>query len=79
MATRSTTVRAQLWRGLMRYWSALTAADGGIDAASRFYNTALPTASKTNASMAQKAMLVAVVVLGRFGIASVRSLTGEVD
>ena len=96
MAALSTTVRQQIWRGLMRYWSrlletvagvtksdlqsAVNAADDWADANAASYNTALPAAFRTNATASQKALLLAIVVLARYGGAvPIRALLGEVD
>lgn len=95
MAVLSTTVRQQLWRGLMRFWSqrleavsgltktdlqaAVNAADDWADANAASFNSALPTTFRNNATSAQKALLLAVVVLARYGAASIRAILGEVD
>ena len=79
----------------MRFWSArletiagITKSDlqAAVDAADDWantnaasYNTALPTAFKNNATAAQKALLLAVVVLARYDAPSIRSIVGEVD
>jgi hypothetical protein len=95
MAALSTTIRQQIWRGLMRYWStqlstltgmtktdiqaAVNAADDWADANAASYNTALPTAFKNNATAAQKALLLAMVVLARHDSNLLRSILGTVD
>lgn len=95
MAALSTNVRQQLWRGLMRFWSArlealagitktdlqaaVNAADDWADTNAASYNSALPATFRTNATASQKALLLAVVVLARYGAASIRALLGEVD
>jgi hypothetical protein len=95
MAVLSQAVRQQIWRGLMRYWSrqleaiggitksdlqaAVNAADDWADTNATAYNSALPTAFRTNATANQKAVLLAMVVLARFNPALVRSILGEVD
>lgn len=95
MATLSTTVRQQIWRGLMRFWSrqgkslagltkpdlqaAVNAADDWADQNAASFNTALPVAFRTNATAAQKALLLAVVVLARHNPAFLRNVIGEVD
>ena len=95
MAVLSDTIRAQVWRGLMRYWSAQIEVIGGITKAdlqaavnaaddwantnATSFNTALPTAFKTNATAGQKALLLAVVCLARFDVPTLRQLLGEVD
>lgn len=95
MAALSNAVRLQLWRGLMRFWSAtlatlagctkadlqaaVNAADNWADANAASYNSALPATFRTNATTAQKAVLLAVVVLARYDAASIRAILGEVD
>lgn len=95
MAALSNAVRLQLWRGLMRFWSnrletiagitktdlqaAVTAADDWADANAASYNSALPATFRTNATTAQKAVLLAVVVLARYDAASIRAILGGVD
>ena len=95
MAVLTTPDRQRLWRGLMRTWSAtlsaltgctkadlqaaVNAADDWIDANAASYNTALPAAFRTNATVAQKAFLLACVTLARGNIALLRSILGEVD
>lgn len=86
MAALSTTIRQQLWRGLMRFWSqrleavsGLTKTDlqAAVNAAS--FNSALPATFRNNATSAQKALLLAVVVLARYDATTVRAILGEVD
>jgi len=95
MAALSTTIRQQIWRGLMRYWStqletvagitksdlqaAVNAADDWADSNAASYNSALPTAFRTNATAAQKALLLAIVVLARYNAPIIRAIVGEVD
>lgn len=95
MAALSNNTRLQLWRGIMRYWSsqqetvgaitkadlqaAVNAADDWADSVASAYNTALPATFRTNATAAQKALLLAIVVLARFNANAVRSVLGEVD
>jgi hypothetical protein len=95
MAVLSETIRAQIWRGLMRYWSrqlevlsginktalraAVDAADDWADSNASSYNTALPATFRNNATSAQKALLLAIVVLARHNVAFIRSIVGEVD
>ena len=95
MAALSTTVRQRIWRGLMRFWSArleavagitktdlqsaVNAADDWADANAASYNSALPATFRTNASASQKALLLAVVVLARYDVTSLRAILGEVD
>lgn len=95
MAALSTPARQQIWRGLMRFWSAalsalagctkadvqaaVNAADDWADANAASFNSALPSAFRTNASASQKALLLAVVLLARYDPNAVRALLGEVD
>jgi hypothetical protein len=95
MAVLNDTIRAQCWRGLMRYWSAqfetitgitkidlqaaVNAADDWANTNATSFNNALPTAFKNNATAAQKALLLAVVALARFNVTALRQLLGEVD
>lgn len=95
MAVLSNTIRQQLWRGLMRYWSArlealvgctkadlqaaVNAADDWADTNAASYNSALPAAFRTNATVAQKAFLLAMVALARGNVALLRAILGEVD
>lgn len=95
MAVLSANARQQIWRGLMRYWSrdltvipnvtktdlqaAVDAADAWVDAAASSYNSALPAAFRSNATTAQKAFLLVVVVLARSDVALLRQIMGEVD
>jgi hypothetical protein len=94
MAVLSDNARLQIWRGLMRYWSArlegvgvtktdfraaVNAADDWADSNASSFNTALPTAFRNNATNGQKALLLAVVALARFNVAALRQLLGEVD
>lgn len=95
MAVLSSTIRQQLWRGLMRSWSrqgetragvtkddlqaAVNAADDWANSNAASFNTALPSAFKNNATAGQKALLLAVVVLARFDPALVCAIVGEVS
>jgi hypothetical protein len=94
MAALSTTIRQQIWRGLMRYWSAqleavgvnktalqaaVNAADDWIDTNSASYNSALPIAFRTNVTAAQKALLLSAVCLARFNVPVLRRMLGEID
>ena len=95
MAVLSSTIRQQIWRGLMRSWSrqgetvagvtkadlqaAVDAADDGANSNAASFNTALPSAFKNNATAGQKALLLAIVVLARFDPALVRAIVGGVD
>jgi len=95
MAVLSTTVRQQIWRGLMRYWSsqretltgltksdlqaAVNAADDWADANVSSYNAALPAAFRNNATASQKALLLAAVILARFSAPIIKAILGEVD
>lgn len=94
MATLSTIVRQQIWRGIMRTWSreggtaaftkadlqaAVNAADDWLDANALLYNTALPLAFRTQATTAQKAFVLACVALARGNSALLRFILGEVD
>ena len=95
MAALSTTIRQQIWRGLMRYWSnlreslsgvtkadlqaAVNAADDWADSNAASFNSALPTAFRNNATAGQKALLLAIVVLARYNAPAIRSIVGEVD
>jgi len=95
MAVLSNAIRLQLWRGLMRYWSArqeqvagitkadlqaaVNAADDWADANAAAYNTALPATFRTNATASQKAVLLAMVILARYDPNLVRAIIGEVN
>lgn len=95
MAALSTVDRQRIWRGLMRHWSALreilgafsksdlqaavNAADDWADLNASSYNLALPVAFRTNATNAQKALLLAMVVLARHNAVLLRNIVGEVD
>ena len=71
--------RRRVWAHLMRQVgavpdvdkpalrAAVNAADAWVDANSTSFNTALPTAFRTAATAAQKARLLAYVVMRRFG------------
>lgn len=93
MAVLSTANRQHIWRGLMRFWSnrletmpgmlktdiqaAVNAADDWVDLNASSYNLALPVAFRTNATNAQKAFLLAIVVLARYDVPIIRSIVGE--
>jgi SLT domain-containing protein len=95
MAVLSTTDRARIHRGLMRYLSnlreaipaltkadiraAIDAADSWIDSNQSSYNTALPTAFRTNATTAQKTFLFCAVAAMRVSPAFARAVLGETD
>jgi hypothetical protein len=95
MAVLSDTIRTQVWRGLMRYWSAqletvsginktalraaVDAADDWADTNASSYNSALPATFRTNATAGQKALLLAIVVLARYSSSIIRTILGEVD
>ena len=95
MAVLGETTRAQIWRGIMRYWSArvetlsgidktalraaVDAADDWADANASSYNSALPTTFRNSATAGQKALLLAIVVLARYNAPIIRSIIGEVD
>jgi len=94
MAVLADSIRLQLWRGLMRYWSAqlegvgvnktdlraaVDAADDWANSNAASFNTALPTAFKNNATAGQKALLLAVVALARYDAPLLRRLLGEID
>jgi len=80
MAVLSTTDRARIWRGLMRYWSnlrevcgvskadllaAVDATDVWIDNNAASFNSALPVAARTNLTAGQKTLLFVAVALMR--------------
>lgn len=83
MAALSTTVREQIWRGLMRFWSrqrsvfgaltkadlqaAVNATDDWIDQAAASYNSALPATARNQLTATQKTVLFCVVALARVG------------
>ncbi len=94
MAALSATVRQQLWRGIMRYWSrqlaataftkaelqaAINAADDWIGANALVYNAALTVPFRTQATAAQKAFVLACAALARSDPALLRQILGEVD
>lgn len=94
MAVLADSIRVQIWRGLMRYWSAqlegvgvdktdlraaVNAMDDFLNTNATAINNALPTAFKTNATTGQKALLLAVVALARFNVPALRQLLGEID
>lgn len=87
--------RLRIWRGLMRWWSnlwepvtdlskgdlldAIIATDTWIDNNQASYNAALPTAARTNLTLAQKTLLFCAVALARVDIPMLRRVLGEVD
>mgnify|MGYP000393784282 CR=1 FL=1 len=95
MAALSTQDRQRVWRGMMRFWSgqrtsvagitkadlqaAVNAADDWADQNAASFNSALPATFRNNATSGQKALLLAVVVLARYDVASLRAILGEVD
>ena len=94
MAVLPTLDRQRIWRGIMRYWSAqrdiltgctktdlqaaINAADDWADSNAASYNSALPATFRTNATVAQKAFLLAMVALARGNVALLRAILGEV-
>ncbi len=94
MAVLPTLDRQRIWRGIMRYWSAqrdilagctktdlqaaINAADDWIDSNAASYNSALPATFRTNATVAQKAFLLAMVAIARGNVALLRAILGEV-
>ena len=95
MAVLSDADRERVWRGLMRYWSqaretivvltkadlraAINATDTWIDDNAASFNSALPTAARTNLTSAQKTLLFCVVACMRVSPALARRVLGEVD
>jgi hypothetical protein len=95
MAELDNTQRTQIWRGLMRYWSskreivnqitkadlkaAVDATDTWIDSNTTNFNNTLPEVFRTNATQAQKSLLIAAVVLMRYDIEFIKNVFGEVD
>lgn len=94
MPELSDTDRMRIWRGLMRWWSnlreslaltkpelraAIDATDTWIDDNQAGYNAALPSAARTNLTLAQKTLLFCAVALARVSIGVLRHLLGEVD
>ena len=80
MATLEEQDRARIWRGLMRYWSALregvavlkadllaavAATDDWIEGNQAAYNAALPAAARTGLTAEQKTLLLVAVALMR--------------
>lgn len=95
MAALPTNDRLRVWRGLMRFWStalatlagctkadlqaAVNAADDWADTNATSFNSALPATFRNNATSGKKALLLAVVVLARYDVTSLRAILGEVD
>jgi hypothetical protein len=91
----STEDRQRVQRGLMRYWSrireathgfdkadllaAVAATDAWIEANQTSYNSALPAAFRTGATLAQKTLLFMAVAAARVSLAFLRRVMGEVD
>lgn len=59
--------------------AAVNATDDWIDSNAASFNSALPVAFRTNASLAQKTILFCAVALGRVSLAFLKSIFGEVD
>jgi len=95
MAVLADSDRQRIWRGVMRLWSAtrdplpamlktdikaaVDATDQWIEDNQASYNTALPIAFRTNATLAQKTLLFCAVAAMRVSAAFLRALLGEVD
>lgn len=94
MAISSSTDRARVWRGLMRWWSqfrtpiaiispdllaAVEATDTWIDDNQSSYNSALPSAAQSGLTADQKTLLFCCVALARVNIGILRRVLGEVD
>lgn len=83
MAVLSTADRQRIWRGIMRFWSAMreslgaltksdlqaavNATDDWIDSNAASFNNALPTAAKNALTASQKTLLFCAVALARTG------------
>jgi hypothetical protein len=83
MALLDTTLRQQIWRGLMRFWSrqratlgaltkadlqaAVNATDDWIDQSAASFNSALPATARTQLTATQKTVLFCAVALARVG------------
>jgi hypothetical protein len=95
MAELTTEQRQHISNGLMRYWSSLAeeitgmnkndikaavdATDTWIDNNQSSYNTALPSAARTNLTQAQKTLLFCAVAAYRNSKNFAIRLFGEVD
>lgn len=94
MALLPEMISQKIWRGLMRFWSssflqtafskselyaAVTAIDTFLDNNAVAINNAFPLAFRTDASVGQKAAIVAVVALARYNPNLLQQLIGEVD
>lgn len=92
MAALSTEIRENVWRALNRtitanktdcsitkadLLAAVNAADTWVDNNAASFNSALPVAFRTWASVGMKATLLAVVALARYNPALVDRFTGE--
>lgn len=87
--------RQRVWRGFMRYLSAtldgipvclkadiraaVDATDDWLNTNQASFNSALPATFRNNATLAQKALLLAAVVLMRAGVGFLRQVFGEVE
>ncbi|HLE04992.1 MAG TPA: hypothetical protein VI729_10340 [Anaerolineales bacterium] len=86
--------RERIWRGFMRFLSnerealavnkvnlraAINATDAWIDSNAASFNAALPLPARTQLTVAQKALMLAAVVLMRFRPDFLRRIVGEVD
>jgi len=94
MAVLTDTVRIRLWRATMRFLSsrlesanytkpdlqaAINAADDWLNLNAAAYNTALTVPFRTNATFAQKALILAVVALARYDTQLLARLLGDVS
>ncbi len=86
--------RAQVWRGLMRFWSrraealsvnkadlqaAVDATDTWIENNQVSFNTALPAAAKNNLTQSQKTLLFCAVAARRVSLDFAKTLFGGLD
>ena len=94
MAVLADTVRVQLWRATMRFLSsrlenanytkpdlqaAINAADDWFNLNAAAYNTALTVPFRTNATTAQKALILAIVALARYDTQLLARLLRDVN
>lgn len=95
MATLPASDRQGVWRGLMRFWSALRepvsgvtkadlqaavdATDNWIDSNAASYNAALPVAARTGLTLSQKTLLFCAVALMRVSKAAATKFLGDLD
>lgn len=95
MAVLPTIDLARIYKGLMRYWSqlrepittigkvniydAVVAADAWVDGNAASYNSALPAPFRNNATLEQKSLLLAAIILMRFNIQLLKKVFGEVE